>query len=125
MWICFFCPTLNFLRTGTTSHLFILVSLKFIAQGVGKRQSLPDLNSPLIAHGSPLHPSSPSLFLLHPFSQLPPFTISVQCPKLRDSSMNKTFYPDGYVLHMWSSTRWLLNHMWLFSIRNAASATEF
>ena len=123
MCVCCFCPTLNILRAGTTSHLFISVSLSVGAHRIVNQQFFFDSNPLWLPINVYCNSSSPSLCshlsLSHPtlnLSQFPPLTLNLQCPEHRDNSINKTFCLDGHVLHLccprWQPlATWAIEHL--------------
>lgn len=60
--------------------------------------------------------SFPTMFLVYQ-----PFTLNLQCPELRDNSMNKTFRHGGHVLHL-RCPRW--QPLATMSTCHVVSATE-
>ena len=124
MCFCFFGFTLNFLRTGTTSHLFIFVSLRCGAHGIGIQQIFLYLKSPLVASRSPWQSLLSNHTLFAPPLHSPLFTINQPHFELKDNSKNKTFCPDGHVLSSVLSNTIATSHMWLLNAQNVASVTE-
>ena len=120
MCVCCFCPTPNILRAGTTSHLFISVSLSIGAHREVNQKFFFFFFFTGIPIWLPINvycnSSFPTIFLVYQ-----PFTLNLQYPELRDNSMNKTFRHGGHVLRL-CCPRW--QPLATVSTCHVVSATE-